>query len=180
MRPARGRELQERDELSEKLALSALDGAACELQVPREDLVFVIADPSERDEFIAEHGVTEEQLDAALEAGLVRAVDDAERAGDISSFEATLLREVAARVPAAEAIDVIESATGDDVLGLVDDLIDQVEGGKHRDRPAGSDGGAGNGARPPEARSAASSSSSRNRGWAIAASASPRPWTVLP
>jgi hypothetical protein len=122
-------ELQERDELTEKLALSALDGAACELQVPREDLVFVIADPSERDEFIAEHGVTEEQLDAALEAGLVRAVDDAERAGDISSFEATLLREVAARVPAAEAIDVIESATGDDVLGLVNDLIDQVEGG---------------------------------------------------
>jgi hypothetical protein len=122
-------ELQERDELTEKLALSALDGAACELQVPREDLVFVIADPSERDEFIAEHGVTEEQLDAALKAGLVRAVDDAERAGDISSFEATLLREVAARVPAAEAIDVIESATGDDVLGLVDDLIDQVEGG---------------------------------------------------
>jgi hypothetical protein len=122
-------ELQERDELTEKLALSALDGAACELQVPREDLVFVIADPSERDEFIAEHGVTEEQLDAALEAGLVRAVDDAERAGDISSFEATLLREAAERVPAAEAIDVIEAASDDDVLGLVDDLIDQVEGG---------------------------------------------------
>ena len=122
-------ELQERDELTEKLALSALDGAACELQVPREDLVFVIADPSERDEFIAEHGVTEEELDAALEAGLVRAVDDAERAGDISSFEATLLREAAERVPAAQAIDVIEAASGDDVLGLVDDLIDQVEGG---------------------------------------------------
>ena len=122
-------ELQERDELTEKLALSALDGAACELQVPREDLIFVIADPGQRDAFIAEHGVTEEQLDAALEAGLVRAVDDAERAGDISSFEATLLREAAERVPAAEAIDVIEAASDDDVLGLVDDLIDQVEGG---------------------------------------------------
>jgi hypothetical protein len=120
-------ELQERDELTEKLALSALDGAACELQVPREDLVFVIADPTERDEFLATHSVTEEQLDAALEAGLVRAVDDAERAGDISSFEATLLREAAQVVPAAEAIDLIESATDDDVLGLVDDLIDSVE-----------------------------------------------------
>jgi hypothetical protein len=121
-------ELQERDELTERIALSALDGAACELQIPREDLVFVVADPGERDEFIAEHGLTEEQLDAALEAGLVRAVDDAERAGDISGFEATLLREVAERVPAAEAIDVLESATGDDVIGLVDDLLDEVEG----------------------------------------------------
>jgi hypothetical protein len=122
-------ELQERDEVTERLALSALDGAACELQVPREDLVFVIADPGERDEFIAEHGVTEEQLDAALREGLVRAVDDAERAGGISAFEATLLREVAERVPAAEAIDLLEAATGDDVLGLVDDLIDTVEDG---------------------------------------------------
>jgi hypothetical protein len=121
-------ELQERDELTERIALSALDGASCELQVPREDLIFVIADPDQRDEFIAEHGVTEEQLDAALEAGLVRAVEDAERAGDISDFEAAILLEVAERVPAAEAIDLIESATGDDVLGLVDDLIDEVEG----------------------------------------------------
>lgn len=121
-------ELQERDELTERLALSALDGAACSLQVPREDLVFVIADPAQRPAFIAEHGVTESELDEALRAGLIRAVDDAERAGDISSFEHTILLEVAERVPAAEAIDVLEAATGDDVLGLVDDLIDQVEG----------------------------------------------------
>ena len=69
-------ELQGRDELTEKLALSALDGAACELQVPREDLVFVIADPGQREEFIAEHGVTEEQLDAMLVATPRRHFED--------------------------------------------------------------------------------------------------------
>jgi len=121
-------ELQQRDELTERLALSALDGAACSLQIPREDLVFVVADPAQRESFIAEHAISEEALDEALRAGLVRAVDDAERAGDISSFEHTLLLELAERVPAAEAIDVLEAATDDEVLGLVDDLLDQVEG----------------------------------------------------
>ena len=121
-------ELQQRDELTERLALSALDGAACSLQVPREDLVFVIADPAQREAFLAEQAVSEEALDEALRAGLVRAVDDAELAGDLSSFEHTVLLEVAERVPAAEAIDVLEAATGDEVLGLVDDLLDQVEG----------------------------------------------------
>jgi hypothetical protein len=116
-------ELEAREGLLQSIALSALDGAACELQVPREDLVFALADPEERARFAAEHHVTDETVEDALRAGLTRAVEDAAATGAISGLEETLLLEAAEQVPVETVIDALEAATGDDVLSLVDDLI---------------------------------------------------------
>jgi hypothetical protein len=120
-------QLEEREGLLQSIALSALDGAACQLQVPREDLVLVIADPEARAEFVEEHDITDEMVDEALRAGLVRAVEDAAATGEISGIEQTILLEAAERVPVGAAIDALEAATGDDVFGLVDDLVELAD-----------------------------------------------------
>jgi hypothetical protein len=119
-------ELEAREGLLQRIALSALDGAACELQVPREDLVLALADPEARAEFAAEHQITDETVEQAVREGLVRAVEDAAATGEISGIEETLLLEAAERAPVEVAIDALEAATGDDVLSIVDDLITEL------------------------------------------------------
>ena len=116
-------QLESREGLLQSIALSALDGAACALQVPREDLVLALADPEERARFAAEHQIDDETVENALRAGLVRAVEDAAATGELSGLEETVLLEAAERVPVGEIIDALETATGDDVLNLVDDLV---------------------------------------------------------
>jgi hypothetical protein len=116
-------QLEAREGLLQSIALSALDGAACTLQVPREDLVLALADPEERARFAAEHQIDDETVEGALRAGLVRAVEDAAATGELSGLEETVLLEAAERVPVGTVIDALESATGDDVLSLVDDLV---------------------------------------------------------
>jgi hypothetical protein len=120
-------QLEAREGLLQSIALSALDGAACTLQVPREDLVLALADPEERARFAAEHQIDDETVESALRAGLVRAVEDAAATGELSGLEETVLLEAAERVPVGEVIDALETATGDDVLGLVDDLVELAD-----------------------------------------------------
>ena len=87
------------EEIAQQFFLSALDGAACELGVSRETLAAALATEESRQAFAAEHGVDGTELEAALRAGLIRAIDDAEHAGAISGALATGLREFASRVP---------------------------------------------------------------------------------
>jgi hypothetical protein len=110
-------------ESAEQFALSALDGAACELQVSRETLAVALASEESRREFTAEYGIDDERLEAAVQAGLVRAVDDAERAGALSPLLAAPLRAFAANVPVEEGIAIIEDASVvfEDVRSLLDD-----------------------------------------------------------
>jgi hypothetical protein len=98
------------EETAEQFFLSALDGAACELHVSREALVVALATPENRTEFAAEQGITATTLDAAVRAGLVRAIDDAERAGAISSVVASSLRTTVSQLPLSEAIALIAGA----------------------------------------------------------------------
>jgi hypothetical protein len=105
------------------IALSALDGAACELRVPREELALALADPAEREDFAAEHGIGEDQVEGAVEQGLLRAVDDAERLDLIPGFVGTLLREAAEAVPIGLLIDALETASDDDPIGLLTELL---------------------------------------------------------
>ncbi len=102
------------DELAQQLTLSALDGAACELNVSRETLVLALGTPEGRSEF-----ANDPRLEAALRAGLIRAVDDAERAGAISGIVADGLREVARSLPADQLIAAVMNAG---------DLLDQASG----------------------------------------------------
>ena len=98
------------EESAEQFTLSALDGAACELQVSRETVAVGLAGEDARLEFADEYGIDEPQLEAAVRAGLVRAIDDAEEAGALSPLVAGPLREVARRLPVDEAIGLIEDA----------------------------------------------------------------------
>jgi hypothetical protein len=104
------------EESAEQFFLSALDGAACELHVSRESLVVALATPENRADFAAEQGITGTELEAAVRAGLVRAIDDAERAGAISPVVASGLRATAGQLPLSEAISLLNTAGG--LLGL--------------------------------------------------------------
>jgi hypothetical protein len=98
------------EESAEQFALSALDGAACELQVSRETLAGALATEESREQFAAEYGIDEARLEEAVQAGLVRAVDDAEEAGALPSLVAVPLRAFASSVPVDEGIAIIEDA----------------------------------------------------------------------
>jgi hypothetical protein len=99
------------EEVAQQFFLSALDGAACELGVSRETLAAALATDESRQAFAAEHGVDGTELEAALRAGLIRAIDDAERAGAISAPLASGLREFASRVPVEEALSLYADAS---------------------------------------------------------------------
>jgi hypothetical protein len=89
------------EEIAEQFFLSALDGAACELGVSREELAPALA--------------------TAVQAGLVRAVDDAEAAGALPGFAAGPLREGAERLPVDEALKVMTDVR--EFISGVDDLL---------------------------------------------------------
>ena len=112
------------DEAAEQFTLSALDGAACELQVSRETLALALATPEAREEFAAERGIDDAELEAAVRAGIERAIDDAERAGALSPPVAAGLRALGARLPVDEAIALIEDARSvfEGAGGVIDDL----------------------------------------------------------
>jgi hypothetical protein len=99
------------EETAEQFTLSALDGAACELQVSRETFAVALATDESRREFAEEYGIDDAELEAAVQAGLARAVDDAERAGAISPLVADGLRGVVTSLPVDEAIALINDAT---------------------------------------------------------------------
>jgi hypothetical protein len=119
------------EESAEQFALSALDGAACELQVSRETLAVALATPESRERFAAEYGIEDAELEAAVRAGVVRAIDDAERADALNPLVAAGLRAIATRLPVDEAVALIEDAselfdgTGA-VLGDVGGVLDRA------------------------------------------------------
>ena len=94
--------------VAEQVVLSALDGAACELHVSREEMVLALASDESRDRFTREHGISNQRLEQLARLGLLRAIDDAERADAINSTVADLLRAVARRVPVDELLDLLE------------------------------------------------------------------------
>lgn len=120
------------EESAEQFALSALDGAACELRVSRETLTVALATEGSRARFAAEYGIDDARLSDAIQAGLVRAVDDAQAAGALSPLIATPLREFASRVPVEEGIALIEDArvVFEDAEGLLGEgrgLLEEAE-----------------------------------------------------
>ena len=84
---------------AEQIVLSALDGAACKLHVSREDMVLAFSSRASLARFAREHGVSKQELESLARAGLMRSIDDAERANQIDPRLADLLRGLAARVP---------------------------------------------------------------------------------
>ncbi len=87
------------DATVQRVVLDGLDGAACRLGTSRERLVLALAgDSSQR---LPNDRAT---IDAAVRAGLLRAVDEAANRGDVPTFLAPLVRRVVQRAPLDELI----------------------------------------------------------------------------
>lgn len=97
-------------QIAEQFSLSALDGAACRLGVSREQLARALATPAARARFTRRYGIDDAELARAIRAGLLRAVDDAERAGALSPLLAGPLRATLRRIPIDQAIELINDA----------------------------------------------------------------------
>jgi hypothetical protein len=95
---------------AEQFTLSALDGAACKLQVSRETLALALANPGALDQFAQTYGIDDVKLEQAVRAGLDRAIDDAERAGALDPFVAEGLHALIAQIPLDEAVKLIKDA----------------------------------------------------------------------
>ncbi|HEX4747044.1 MAG TPA: hypothetical protein VFU99_09195 [Gaiellaceae bacterium] len=99
-------------ETLERIALRALDGVACELGVTREDLVLALRSEEALDAFSREQGLDRAELEETISAGLVRAVDDAEREGALPSLVAPLVRRAAESVPPWLILETLERLGG--------------------------------------------------------------------
>lgn len=98
------------EQLAERFSLSALDGAACKLGVSRETLARALATPVSRERFARRYGLSDADVARAVRAGLLRAVDEAERAGALSPLLAAPLRAALRRIPIDQAIELIQNA----------------------------------------------------------------------
>lgn len=113
-------------QLADRLASSALDGAACKLGVSRETLARALASPAARERFGRRYHITDAKLAEAIRAGLVRAIDDAERAGDLSPLLAGPLRSTVENVPLDQAIEFLKDARS--LIGNVESILGPASG----------------------------------------------------
>ena len=96
----------------EQVVLSALDGAACELGVSREELVLAVRDEESLDAFAAQHRLSRADAERAVEDGLARAIDDAADAGALSGFTASVLRRAVVALPPWLVLEALENVRG--------------------------------------------------------------------
>jgi hypothetical protein len=83
------------DATIQRVVLDGLDGAACRLHTTREELVLSLDGKGRWDEHT---------IEAAVRAGLLGAVDNAGRRGDIPGFLVPLVRRVVERAPLAALV----------------------------------------------------------------------------
>ena len=110
--PRDWRDPQGVEEVAEQIALSGLDGAACELGVSREEMVLALANSDSRAQFAREHGVSNERLEQLVRDGLFRAIDDAEQADALDPTLADLLRGIVRNISVDELLDLLERLPG--------------------------------------------------------------------
>jgi hypothetical protein len=91
--------------LAERLVLSALDGAACELGTSREEITLAFFSDEERGRFARKHDLDAGDVERAVRAALIRAIRDAERRGSIDEVTARLVSAVVAVVPLDRLVD---------------------------------------------------------------------------
>lgn len=99
------------EETAQQFALSALDGAACELGVSSAELTRALASPDALREFTDRNGFTDDQVEGAIRAGANRAIAEGEAAGEIEPIVALGLRTAVDSLPLTELIDLIQNAS---------------------------------------------------------------------
>jgi len=98
--------------VAEQIVLSAVDGAACQLHVSREDMVIALANSDTRAQFVREHHITNAELESLVRNGLKRSVDDAENAGALNPTVAGFIRGIVGNLPVDELLDVLQRLRG--------------------------------------------------------------------
>ena len=109
--PRPQRETTGTGERIEVVLLAAADQTACDLGVSREDLVLALRSVDELDELAEREGRSRDELEDALRAGLVRAVDEAEKDGLVGSTTAGALTFAAERLPLGLLLSVLRGAS---------------------------------------------------------------------
>jgi hypothetical protein len=99
-------------EVAEQIILSAVDGAACELGVSREEVVLAFRNRDSLQRFAREQGIGTDELEGLTRSGLARAIADAERAGALDPSTADEIRGLVRRIPIAQLLDLIELLSG--------------------------------------------------------------------
>jgi hypothetical protein len=99
------------EDTAQQLALSALDGAACDLGVSREELTRALATPESQQAFLDDNGISDAEFEDALRSGIERAVDDAENAGAIDPVVASGIRTAVSLLPVEQLIPLIQDAS---------------------------------------------------------------------
>ena len=116
--------------LAERFTLSALDGAACQLGVSREQLARALATKANRERFAKRFHIGDEELAKAIRAGLLRAVDDAEEHGELNAILAAPIRVTIEHVPLEESIELIQDAkkllSGESFLGGLGGALEEL------------------------------------------------------
>ena len=113
--PCVQREWRDPDSLQaalEQIALSGLDGAACELGVTREELVLALRDEESLAAFAAERGISRADAERAVVDGVERAIAEAEEADALPVVVASLLRRALDTVPPWLLLETLERARG--------------------------------------------------------------------
>jgi hypothetical protein len=115
-------------QIANQFTISALDGAACKLGVSREALARALATKASRERFSRRYHVSDAKLAGAIRAGLVRAIDDAERADALPPLLAGPLRGFVEDIPLDQAIELIKNARsllegGEGLLGPAGGLL---------------------------------------------------------
>ena len=118
------------EQIAEQFTLSALDGAACQLGVSREELAQALASDEAREKFTQRYEISEAELAKAIRAGLLRAVNDAEKAGALSPLVADPIRETVRSIPLDQAIELLQNArsllnSAEGFLGPAQGLLEQ-------------------------------------------------------
>ena len=98
--------------VAEQIVLSAVDGAACQLHVSREDMVLALANPDSRQQFVREHNISNGELESLVRNGLKRSIDDAQNAGALNPTFTGILRGVVGNLPIDELLDLLQRLRG--------------------------------------------------------------------
>jgi hypothetical protein len=98
--------------VAEQIVLSALDGAACQLHVTREDMVLALANRDSREQFVRKHHISNSKLESLVRTGLKRSIDDAQNAGALNSTLAGILRGIVGNLPIDELLDLLQRLRG--------------------------------------------------------------------
>jgi hypothetical protein len=99
-------------EVVEQIALSGLDGAACELGVSREEMVLAFESRDSLEQFARDQGISDDELAALVREGIDRALDDAVAADALNSTLAALIRGAVERIPVERLLDFLDQLPG--------------------------------------------------------------------